>query len=295
MSRSSSRYHGSLAFVIAIFLALVALSTSDAPGHEQNPAVGGASDFEDEDINLEDMTDEELEAICTSRGFELVRELNATTGEPILYTHQDYVDAANECLQIEADLEEILANHPEILENVKKESERMMHERDKLQEQLNKMQERDHGGDAPGQTNGTDSNKLETTQSDKNEQLTTDSTTNMENTTVDKSEPFTPIYDVKEITLEVIKQIMSDMTRVLNIFVPKPLRDQLAPGFKTFVTVAKDMGVSVYDLVRRHLRAFLDRGGIVQNSSTGEDGSDKILHQEMQPPQETMAGMNAVS
>ena len=46
------------------------------------------------------MTDEELEEICTSRGFELVRDDDDT----IVYTHQDYVDAANECLQIEADL-----------------------------------------------------------------------------------------------------------------------------------------------------------------------------------------------
>ena len=62
----------------------------------------GASTEQDVDgyYNLEEMTDEELEEICTSRGFELVRADDDT----IIYTHQDYVDAANECLQIEADL-----------------------------------------------------------------------------------------------------------------------------------------------------------------------------------------------
>lgn len=53
---------------------------------------------DDDYIDLVDMTDDELEEICTSRGFELVRE------DGQVYTHQDYVDAASECLQIETDL-----------------------------------------------------------------------------------------------------------------------------------------------------------------------------------------------
>lgn len=52
----------------------------------------------DEYIDLVDMTDEELEEICTSRGFELIRE------DGQVYTHEDYVNAASECLQIETDL-----------------------------------------------------------------------------------------------------------------------------------------------------------------------------------------------
>lgn len=63
---------------------------SDAP-----PAV---VDGGDEYYDLEGMADEELEEICTSRGFELVRE------EGTRYTHRDYVDAAAECLQVESDL-----------------------------------------------------------------------------------------------------------------------------------------------------------------------------------------------
>ena len=59
---------------------------------------------ENEYYNLEAMTNEELEEICTSRGFELVRETDDNTGEEIVYTHQDYIDAATECLQIEEDL-----------------------------------------------------------------------------------------------------------------------------------------------------------------------------------------------
>jgi len=63
-----------------------------------------ADEDADEEYDLADMTDEELEEICVSRGFELVRELDKTTGDEVVYTHQDYVDAASECLQIEEDL-----------------------------------------------------------------------------------------------------------------------------------------------------------------------------------------------
>ena len=58
---------------------------------------------DEEYYNLEAMTNEELEEICTSRGFELVREIDEN-GKEVIYTHQDYIDAATECLQIEEDL-----------------------------------------------------------------------------------------------------------------------------------------------------------------------------------------------
>ena len=61
------------------------------------------NDNDEEYYNLEAMTNEELEEICTSRGFELVREQDENEDE-VVYTHQDYIDAATECLQIEEDL-----------------------------------------------------------------------------------------------------------------------------------------------------------------------------------------------
>ena len=85
-----------------------AISNAQGDGNEDIEVI----DFDDEEdrhennnngdeeyYNLEDMSNEELEEICTSRGFELVREDDAA-----VYTHQDYVDAAMECLQIEEDL-----------------------------------------------------------------------------------------------------------------------------------------------------------------------------------------------
>ncbi len=74
------------------FLILVVLFAANLSGSQ------AANGDDDDYIDLVDMTDDELEEICTSRGFELVRE------DGQVYTHQDYVDAASECLQIETDL-----------------------------------------------------------------------------------------------------------------------------------------------------------------------------------------------
>ena len=70
---------------------------------EEATTTATKNDNDEEYYNLEAMTNEELEEICTSRGFELVHEQDGN-GKEIVYTHQDYIDAATECLQIEEDL-----------------------------------------------------------------------------------------------------------------------------------------------------------------------------------------------
>ena len=50
------------------------------------------------------MTDEELEKICTSRGFELVKEKDKESGETTTYSHYDYVNAAKQCLEIKGEM-----------------------------------------------------------------------------------------------------------------------------------------------------------------------------------------------
>ena len=82
-------------FYFLVLVTLFAAVTSETLEANETSTANGD---DDEYIDLIDMTDEELEEICTSRGFELVRE------DGQVYTHQDYVDAATECLQIETDL-----------------------------------------------------------------------------------------------------------------------------------------------------------------------------------------------
>lgn len=54
---------------------------------------------------LKAMTEEELEAICLVRGFEIMRdEIDPSTGLPYELSHEDFVEAARRCLEIEQEM-----------------------------------------------------------------------------------------------------------------------------------------------------------------------------------------------
>jgi hypothetical protein len=54
--------------------------------------------------DLHELSDGDLENICTSRGFQLVREVDDATGELYVYSHEDFIDAARQCLQMEDEM-----------------------------------------------------------------------------------------------------------------------------------------------------------------------------------------------
>lgn len=55
--------------------------------------------------DLTAMTDEDLERICVSRGFEILRDaIDPTTGLPYTLSHEDFVEAAQSCLEIEREM-----------------------------------------------------------------------------------------------------------------------------------------------------------------------------------------------
>eukprot|EP00584_Thalassiosira_punctigera_P002511 CAMPEP_0172543802 /NCGR_PEP_ID=MMETSP1067-20121228/14097_1 /TAXON_ID=265564 ORGANISM="Thalassiosira punctigera, Strain Tpunct2005C2" /NCGR_SAMPLE_ID=MMETSP1067 /ASSEMBLY_ACC=CAM_ASM_000444 /LENGTH=233 /DNA_ID=CAMNT_0013330277 /DNA_START=331 /DNA_END=1032 /DNA_ORIENTATION=+ len=218
------------------------------------------------------MSDEELKEICTSRGFELVRvEVDMDTGEPMIYTHQDFVEAAGKCLQIEADLEEILEKHPEILEDVQKESERMMKERDRL---LAEFDEQQQGKD--GMTKRQENDNAEKTKPGDGEGVPDPNaaTVDANNDKLD--------YTFREITLEVIKQMKSDFAKVVNFILPKGVQErlqlqieqQIRPAVRSFSLVAKNMGMAAYDMARRYIMAF---GGNVRAGGDRNTSADKTM------------------
>lgn len=56
-------------------------------------------------IDLYALTETELEQICTDLGFALQKDaLDDSTGEVIVFSHSDYVEAARQCLSIEKEL-----------------------------------------------------------------------------------------------------------------------------------------------------------------------------------------------
>jgi len=91
------------------------------------------------ELNLEDMEDTSLEEICNSRGFELVPAVYDETGSH-QHSHEDYVDAARQCLQIEAEMEEILVEKPWLLEDLESESRRLLEVKEGLERDIAESQ-----------------------------------------------------------------------------------------------------------------------------------------------------------
>ena len=158
---------------------------------------------------------------------------------------------------------EKLQTHPEILVDVKRETERMMNERDKTQLV--------RGEQVHGQSTIEKLGKNDTISAVDGEEVSVDDTTLVENaanntaTATQSSNKLT--YDLREITSEVIEQIKSDFTKMVDFIVPEHRREQIRllfrqqiqPALKSFATVAKDMGLTAYDLVRRYVMAFMNK------------------------------------
>ncbi len=89
---------------LALFEVLPCCFASSSEDEIDAATNGATGRNEFEYMDLDDMSDEELEKICTSRGFELATGKNDNRDDQIVHTHQYYVDAAWECLQIEPEM-----------------------------------------------------------------------------------------------------------------------------------------------------------------------------------------------
>jgi len=79
--------------------------------------VSGQEEYSQAD--LESMTEIQLEDICVKRGFQLVND------ESDDLTKQDYIEAAQRCLAIEQEMNELLAQYPELADELEEEIKRM--------------------------------------------------------------------------------------------------------------------------------------------------------------------------
>mmetsp|Transcript_1146 Transcript_1146/g.2122 ORF Transcript_1146/g.2122 Transcript_1146/m.2122 type:complete len:157 (+) Transcript_1146:1-471(+) len=135
----------------------------------------------------------------------------------------------------------------------------MMKERDMLQQELEQLQKQPEGGNTGVEIDSSAS--IETKITENNDAENDSQSANISSSdTISADSQHKPIYDLKEIISEVNHQIKSDIKKVANFILPEPLRRQIKPAFKTFITIAKDTGLSVYGLVKRHVMVFLDKG-----------------------------------
>ncbi len=112
----------------------VALS-SPVPDSTENIEIDG-----NEWVSLDDLTDAELENICTSRGFELLRDEEIGESSKIIYTHQYYVEAAQQCLAIGEEIEKVLQENPDMLQQLVEEVARLEQRKAELEEALDQME-----------------------------------------------------------------------------------------------------------------------------------------------------------
>lgn len=78
-------------------------STQQVTEDESNTMNKKSTENKNMEELFETMTNEELEALCTNRGFELVKELDEN-GKEAQFTRANYIDAARQCLEIEAEM-----------------------------------------------------------------------------------------------------------------------------------------------------------------------------------------------
>jgi len=89
--------------------------------------------------NIKNLSNNELEAICTDRGFEIVKE-GQQKSENSEYTREDYMHAASQCLAIEAEMAKVIEEHPEILQDLKEETNQMNYQKALLEKELSDAQ-----------------------------------------------------------------------------------------------------------------------------------------------------------
>jgi len=87
--------------------------------------VSGQEEYSQAD--LEAMTEVELEDICVKRGFQLVND------ESDELTKHDYIEAAQRCLAIEQEMNQLLEQYPELADELEEEIKRM--EKENLEKQ----------------------------------------------------------------------------------------------------------------------------------------------------------------
>lgn len=219
----------------------------------------GQEDYSQTD--LEAMTEVELENICVQRGFKLVNENSDEL------TKQDYVEAAQRCLSIEQEMNELLTQYPELAEELEEEIKRMESENaekladvERLQSEIandsaddsqsdldaafvprgiDRENENEPALDDDAQsysTMGLNNTQLEDSIED------TDPATNLERIEPPRKEDLTLTHIAVESFRVLVKNAQDDVRRIINLAIPV-----LQPLF------------NVGDVAWRQMKDFFDR------------------------------------
>jgi len=140
-SRQSSFFHVSL-------MRYTVLMMMTQKHHHMARSIDIDSYIRDElGLDLESMSERELEQVCEDRGYEMVKdEIDEDTGKLLISSHDDYVDAAKQCLSIQWFTDSELANSRAMEDELRIKLEDTMRENQRLQQELAAVIENRDGG-----------------------------------------------------------------------------------------------------------------------------------------------------
>jgi len=222
--------------------------------------------------SLEDMTDSQLEAICANRGFELLTKDEAT-GEPLPWTHKDYMEAAQQCLDVEAEMEKLMKERPDIVQELEKERDEMQARKDNLEAELaaklsqqQKLEKEEEGmafvDDSTTATTDSD-NEESSAKNSKNNSIKKDKIQPTPNGAAAKkaatNDRFKFASLMKEGFVEARDQIQRDWNMVSEIILPKSVRGPLNERvIRPLIRIAKNTGNTVLDLIKKYVHLIIE-------------------------------------
>eukprot|EP00544_Gedaniella_sp_CCMP2646_P015695 CAMPEP_0202482898 /NCGR_PEP_ID=MMETSP1361-20130828/2264_1 /ASSEMBLY_ACC=CAM_ASM_000849 /TAXON_ID=210615 /ORGANISM="Staurosira complex sp., Strain CCMP2646" /LENGTH=260 /DNA_ID=CAMNT_0049110977 /DNA_START=117 /DNA_END=899 /DNA_ORIENTATION=- len=236
---------------------------ADVSHHDNNAASA--------DIDLYALSDAQLEEICTVRGFELVHDDET-------FTHDDYVEAARQCLAIEEDMHDILQEHPEILEELEQEREYMMHEKERLEQELLKEAEKRADG-RQHYPNETEQEQEQEEEEEAHEVVDLDEEPDFD--VVGHQEPLSDSrvheetitassvqetdssnensLSFRETVRDFQERIQRDFNAVADIVFPKSMRAPTREALQKAGLFIKREAINVYRFVVRYVKAFIEK------------------------------------
>jgi hypothetical protein len=224
MGRGSQRYMAGYLVVWAILV----LCGGSVMGQEVESPSSTDVVVEIEDY-LDAMSDEQLIGLCTERGFGIVND------EAELQ-HKDYVEAARRCMNMEDEMNAILAENPDLAAELEAEIERMQVAKERLEEERDQML----------------AEKLILEEQLKNAGVDVLASESNTNTTPPQQPQQLSLEEVLRESLTELFQRVAQDARVVGTFLQPVLRPMLG----SLKTVAKHSGALPY------LEAYKEKAGI---------------------------------
>jgi len=263
------------------FQLLIAISSSSLEEVPINNTISQTSTADtnntfnkEEYSELDKLSNSELETICTTRGFEVIKE-TAEDGKEVEYTREDYLEAAAQCLAIEAEMEKVIQENPHMLDELKEEAEKMTKEKEKLEAELAKHESelsRATGDDTKGipfvvndgEINDTETNskdpqqddivdldKTETNSEEKKEtSISNEESNNSSEKFVTDINPTN--FTTTDIFMEIKEQIIRDFSFIIKTILPKEIRDPMKQVLTPFVMITKSIATTAFTMMRKY-------------------------------------------